>query len=132
MTLTFTVPGLPRSKERARHGKYGNVYTPTPTKNYEEEIWICAMKAGARQLCFGDRPLWLGLKVFMAPPKKPKYAFPTRRPDFDNLQKVVMDGLKHAFKDDAQVVGVLPGNGKFYGEPRIEIELTDNNNERKP
>lgn len=36
-----------------------------------------------------------------------------------------MDGLKPAYVDDGQIVGFLIGTGKFYGEPRTEVELTD-------
>ena len=45
-TYTFTVPGLPVCKERPRVGKYGNLYTPSKTKAYEEQVAICA-----REMC---------------------------------------------------------------------------------
>lgn len=87
-----------------------------------------AQSAGARQLMFADRPVWIGIRCFFKQPKKVRTILPnpTKSPDIDNVAKALMDGLKAAFVDDAQVVGFLPGSGKFWGEPqRVEVEITD-------
>jgi Holliday junction resolvase RusA-like endonuclease len=50
----------------------------------------------------------------------------TKRPDIDNLEKALLDGLGDAgiFGDDAQVCVRLPG-GKFYGAEgeRVGVEV---------
>ena len=48
---------------------------------------------------------------------------PTKKPDIDNIGKVVMDALnKIAFDDDSQVIKLLVE--KVYGEePRVEITI---------
>ena len=121
MNLRFIVPGTPIALARSRHGKNGNVYTPQRSLNYQEEIWIAAMKVGARQQCFGDRPVWLGLQVFVKQPKHAAHRWPTSKPDLDNYTKQVMDAMKPCWHDDAQVVGYLSGSGKFFaGGQRIE------------
>lgn len=127
MTLTFTVPGLPRAKERARKGKYGNMYTPRKTASYEAEIWACAQERRATQGMFGDRPVWVSLRVYMHFPRRPNsHNYPTVKPDFDNVLKAFLDGMKPAWKDDAQVVGILGGSGKFYSlVPHVEMVVTD-------
>lgn len=131
MKLTFTVPGTPMGKERPRFSRKTGVYPAKKTSAYEMEVWVCALKAGAKQLMFWDRPVWIGLKIYLPAPNDkrrsnvPKYGFPTKKPDFDNVLKSVTDGLKHAFKDDAQIIGVLPGSGKFFGDARVEVQVTD-------
>ena len=48
---------------------------------------------------------------------------PTKKPDWDNIGKIVSDSLNQiAYKDDAQVVSV--NFEKFYGEkPYIKVIL---------
>lgn len=125
MTLKFTVPGPPKALSRARKGQYGSIYTTREDLAYQNELWACALKAGARQRMFGGRPLWLGLWVYVKKPKHPTWPWPTTRPDLDNFTKQAMDGLGPAVADDAQIVGYLSGSGKYYGEPRLEVHLTD-------
>lgn len=135
MKLSFSVPGLPRAKQRPRHGRYGNVYTPRTTQAYEYEVWVMAQSAGARQLMFGDRPLWVGLKCYFTRPVRrcnriPLAPFPTRDPDIDNVLKVILDGMKAAYHDDSQVVGLLAGSGKYWAEKQsVYVFITDNREE---
>jgi crossover junction endodeoxyribonuclease RusA len=90
MRLQFIVPGLPRPKERPRKGKYGNMYTPRATQQYELEVWTMALSKGARQDCFKDRPLSVSITFTM---RNKQYA------DADNLAKSVLDGCKPMFDD---------------------------------
>lgn len=47
---------------------------------------------------------------------------PMRKPDADNIGKIILDALNGvAYKDDSQVVGLLVL--KRYGEPRVEVNI---------
>ena len=50
---------------------------------------------------------------------------PTRKPDFDNIGKVICDALNGiAYRDDAQIVDALVR--KFYSDiPRVIVEISD-------
>jgi Holliday junction resolvase RusA-like endonuclease len=50
---------------------------------------------------------------------------PTKRPDWDNLGKLVSDSLNGlAYKDDSQIVEATAA--KYYSDrPRVEIEITE-------
>lgn len=94
MILKFTVPGLPRPKERPRFGKHGNVYTPKATKAYEQEIWAMALSAGARQDCF--RGCYVAVSMIAYFDAQAEFD----RVDADNIGKICLDGLKPAFNDN--------------------------------
>lgn len=46
--LRFTVPGIPKPKERPRLGRHGNVYTPDSTSGFERALATYALQAMAR------------------------------------------------------------------------------------
>lgn len=48
---------------------------------------------------------------------------PTKKPDLDNIVKIVMDGLnKTAYSDDKQVV-ILTAGKKYSDEPHVTVEV---------
>ncbi len=106
--------GVPVAKGRPRFAKAtGHTYTPEKTRSFE-----AALKYAAEQV-MGERPpldgpLELDMQVVVpiaqSWPKKRQAAardlreWPTRKPDFDNFQKVV-DGLNMVvWVDDGQIV----------------------------
>lgn len=50
---------------------------------------------------------------------------PTKKPDADNIAKVVLDALNNiCYKDDTQVVELIVN--KYYSlEPRVEVIIKD-------
>ena len=143
MVLKFRVEGKPFGKQRPRVARIGNItraYTPKETVHYEEYIKLCFL-AAPESTCFRENfyssPLKLTVKAFYAIPKgislKARKALitanagvkmrPAKRPDIDNLCKVVLDALNTiAFKDDNQIVELIAE--KWYAEiPCIEISL---------
>jgi len=137
----FTVYGEPESKERHRtvRGKdrYGrktvHTYTPSKTKNHEEQIgWVYKSHYGGKRFEDGEA-LAVVINFFLKIPKRTSKKDtelmeqgkirPTSKKDVDNLEKTVLDGLNGvAYKDDSQVVE-LTGRKFFSVKPRTEIQI---------
>lgn len=133
MKLHFTLPIVAAPKGRPKavaFGGHARVYTPTKTAAYEAQVaMLAAQHLGGRMLA---GPLVLHLHFVLPRPqalnrrKDPEGCIPCdRRPDLDNLVKAVMDGLKAAWGDDAQVFSLRAE--KWYAEkgaaPRIEVTI---------
>jgi len=92
--IEFTVPGRPRPKQRPRKGKYGNMYTPRETQEYEGKVAWYALKAmrGKDKI---TGPVGVEIRLYF----KGK-----RAPDIDNCAKSLLDGMLNVvFADDRQV-----------------------------
>lgn len=85
MEYMFHVPGRAVPKARPRLGAAGHVYTPTPTRRYEEAVAWCAIAAGVR-LRPGDR-IAVACDFWLCPVTG----------DVDNRIKSILDGLQRAF-----------------------------------
>lgn len=136
-SIAFTVPGQPQGKGRPRVGKVGGharMFTPSKTVAYEGLI------SHAGQAAMHGRPLITGpvhvvldirLQVPVSWSKKKQaealagQVMPTTKPDIDNVEKAIFDGLNGvAWKDDVQVVGV--SKRKRYSEtPGVYIEIKE-------
>lgn len=116
MRYQFVVPGEPGSKGRPRfsnRGKYVSVHTPPKTVEYENLVRLSFMEqCGTPSMLEGS----LEVKIFayFSPPKNVSKVKlnkmltneiqPQKKPDSDNIAKVVLDSLnKVAFEDDKQV-----------------------------
>lgn len=116
MVITFTVTGEPQGKGRPRFNpRGGKPHTPGKTAAYEELIqW--EYRRQCKNYRFPDNvPLRLDIVAYYGIPqsasKKKQEAMvrallrPTKKPDYDNVQKIVGDALnKVAYKDDSQIV----------------------------
>jgi Holliday junction resolvase len=118
--ICFEIPGPIKGKARPRMTRTGMVYTPKDTVNYENLIKICYKEAVDAQLFDNlyNEPIKVNIKVYYEIPKsttKKKKAlmlldklYPTKKPDNDNIAKVILDSLNGiAYKDDAQVVELI-------------------------
>lgn len=149
--LEFIVPGEPQGKARprfARRGRYVSTYTPKETQSYEALVRYYAANARVQK---GLKPIStemrLGIKAYFKIPKsyskkrKEKCLNgeerPNKKPDSDNIAKIVLDGLNPKMKlnhalhraenvqeglylDDKQVVGLSVE--KWYAEePKVVI-----------
>lgn len=123
-------------KGRPRFVRNGNgvgVYTPDATVEAERAIagaWIVLNVQQVRR----PTPISLNIEARISRPKvhyrangqlKPNApAFPSTRPDLDNLLKTVKDALNGvAWEDDSQVVWVQAT--KVYGPPGWKIHVED-------
>lgn len=140
--IKFIVYGEPQGKGRPRFvsrynpetkKSFGQAHTPDKTIVYENLV-----KTEYSIQCEGfrfpdDAMLDMRIMAFYGIPKstsKKKKAFmlegkirPTKKPDMDNVMKVVADSLNQvAYKDDTQIVDAQCR--KFYSEkPRVEISI---------
>jgi len=132
MNIKLTVPGEPKGKQRPRWHKFGT-YTPTETVNYETYIKeLFTIKYP--DFIPLESTLEMELCMFLSIPKstgnkkkelmRTKAIQPGKRPDIDNVLKVVCDALeKLAYKNDSQIVDVVAT--KEYSErPRLEIKIS--------
>jgi Holliday junction resolvase RusA-like endonuclease len=136
--VTVSVPMQPVPKGRARHavrrtptgGVFVQTYTPDKTADYEallgarvaDAIMPYAPLDGALQL---DVLFVLKRPSSGISKRLVDTVWHTKRPDRDNLEKAVMDALKHFWRDDAQVC--VGRTAKVYAEPggipRVEIRI---------
>ena len=129
----FEVGGEPFGKERPR--VVGHAYTPNKTKDKEDEIALIY-----KSIYHGFRfekgvPLKVEMDFYFRIPKntsKKKCKMmeageirPAKRPDIDNVQKLVMDAANGViWADDSQVVEVVAR--KYWSDrPRVEVGVAE-------
>lgn len=138
--IEFTIPGEPRGKSRPRVVRLKNgastSYTPDKTVAYEElarqrfrQQWPSV------ELPFPDKtPVCVTITACFGIPKsasrKTRAAmlsgqnYPTKKPDMDNVVKIVLDALNgFAWHDDAQVVDLHVSKIYTDREPFVRVEL---------
>ena len=132
----FVIEGKIKGKGRPRfsnYGKYVKAYTPADTASYENLI-----KLQFRVSCgdwYSEQPLRMKIKaihgIVKSASKKDKAKMligeikPTKKPDADNIVKIICDALNGiAYKDDTQVVELEIS--KVYGEQeKVIVEITE-------
>lgn len=114
MIYEFSVPGKIIGKGRPRLNTYtGSVYTPTRTKDYEELVQQYFLLKYPTYKPFEGR-VKVEIGAYFGIPKATKKADkelmlqnkinPTKKPDIDNIVKIVLDAMNGvAFKDDIQI-----------------------------
>ena len=133
MFYEFEVPGKITGKGRPRvNTQTAIAYNPARTKDYEELIkqYFVLKYRGVEPL---EGRIEITIKAFIAIPKstskKEKDEIlkgnisPTKKPDIDNIAKIVLDALnKLAFKDDSQITR-LTIEKKYSDEEKIYVKI---------
>ena len=125
MIYEFEVKGDIKGKGRPRVNTYTcQVYTPNSTKDYEELIKQYFKIKYPRYVPLENRvfvKIVAYFKIPKATSKKDKELIeegklsPTKKPDIDNIVKIILDALnKMAFNDDNQITKLEVE--KVYGE----------------
>jgi len=156
--VVIVIAGSPTPKGRPRYAlirgrdgqpmvRGGHVlarsYTPARTKRYEGYVRLAAQQMMAGRPPY-DGPVSVDLEVTMRPPaswsrRRKARALrgeerPTKKPDGDNVEKLVWDALSDVvFVDDKQVVRW--SGRKEYGERdavRVTVRQVDSDTERRP
>ena len=129
--VILTLPGEPKAKQRPRFSK-GNTYTPNNTVTYENWVRTCFMNQEGRMLegelkaeiiCYYGIPKSASKKKAAA--MKEGSIRPIKKPDLDNIAKILLDSLnKMAYADDSQIVEL--SIKKYYGEqPLVRLCLEE-------
>lgn len=133
--VVIDLPGQPRGKGRPRFGRAGGfvrVWTDKKTASYEDllgaagrsamgglQVRLCALSV-AVDARMAIPPSWSKRKRLAALSGDLSH---TGKPDFDNIAKIVGDGLNGiVWKDDAQIVACA--FHKFYSaDPGLKISV---------
>ena len=122
-------------KQRPRMNTYtGRAYTPTKTKNYEYLVrQIFVTKYPKFEPILGKVRMTV-IAYFELPKKRSKLQeaemlagiiTPTKKPDWDNIGKIVSDALnKFAFKDDAQITEAAIIK-KYAITPKVYVKIEE-------
>ena len=135
MKYEFEVPGTIKGKGRPRVNSYtGTVYTPTTTKDYEYlvEQYFLLKYPKFKQL---EGRLSVSITAIFNIPKSTKKQdiikmlensiSPTKKPDIDNIVKIILDAMnKFAFKDDTQITK-LNVEKKYGAEEKISVIIEE-------
>ena len=114
MIYKIEIPGKPMGKQRPKFGK-GFTYTPKETVNYENYVKLIFMKKYGQPNLTGQ--IEACIKVYFDIPKSTSKIKktemllnkirPAKKPDCDNIAKIILDSLNGiAYKDDKQVVSL--------------------------
>ena len=131
--IMFTIPESPQGKARARTTRYGT-YTPEKTVLYENLLKIMYQQA-SRNIFNNKEPLKVTINAYFEPVKSTSkkkrkemlggLIYPTKKPDSDNIGKVICDALNGvAYGDDTQIVN-LEINKRYAEEARVEVEIKE-------
>lgn len=135
MIYEFEVPGKIIGKGRPRLNSYtGVVYTPTRTKDYETlvEQYFLIKYPRFKEL---EGRIKVSIIAYFAIPKSIKKSdidemlenniSPTKKPDIDNIVKIVLDSMnRFAFKDDTQITK-LEIEKKYGLEEKVYIKIEE-------
>lgn len=133
--IEFAIPGPPKGKDRPQFNRQtGTVFTPAPTKHYEQAVQAAYLNA-SQYMAEKDQPMAIYVTAFVEIPasdtKKKKerkllgFLKPVKKPDVDNILKIVMDGLNGiAYPDDKQITDAHVKK-RYSSEPRVEVVLME-------
>lgn len=135
MTYEFEIIGEIKGKARPRLNLYtGSIYTSKNTKEYEDLVRQYFLIKYPRYVPFENRVSAKILACFKVPKSASKKnrenmlngtITPIKKPDIDNIVKVILDSLNTiAFKDDTQVTKLEIE--KIYGEEeKVLVKLEE-------
>ena len=135
MIYEFEVPGKIIGKGRPRLNTYtGSVYTPTRTKDYESLVQQYFLLKYPKFKPFEGR-VHVEISAFFEVPKSAKQADknlmlenkinPTKKPDIDNIVKIVLDAMNGvAFKDDIQITK-LNVEKAYSTKESIQVKISE-------
>lgn len=140
MKLFIVIPGKPQGKARARTCKTGHSYTPENTVLYENLIKTSFLerygargkiRAQGKQKPALKMEIYAGFQVPKSFSNKDRIAalsedlLPTKKPDSDNIAKVVADALNGiAYDDDAQIAD-LTVIKRYTENPCVKVTIEE-------
>lgn len=118
--ITFIIDEPPQGKMRPRFTRTGHAYSPQKNKDYEK---LVKLSYHGEKL---EGVVNLRLTAYYQKPKKCKTLYPTKKPDIDNVAKIIMDSLNGvAYDDDKQVINLSIVKRWTDDYPRVEITISE-------
>lgn len=112
--VTFTIHGRPFAKQRPRFSRAsGRAFTPAATAAFEGTVGQIAAQHFPQPIAGPVRvTIWATFAPAQSWSRKKRDAHlhrpHTQKPDLDNIQKAILDGLNRiAFADDGQVAEII-------------------------
>ena len=130
--MKVTVEGKIKGKARPRVFN-GHAITPKDTVTYENWVKVCYQQAGGKLI---EGPIRATIDVYYKVPKsctkkrlqaiRGGLDYPCKKPDSDNVAKIILDSLnKIAFDDDSQVVELIVNKLWTEDTERVEFEISE-------
>lgn len=135
MIYEFEIPGKITGKGRPRvNTQTAIAYTPAKTKEYEELVKQYFILKYRRINPLEGR-IKIEMKAYFSIPKNTtkkqkeemlnNYISPTKKPDIDNIVKIILDSLnKLAFKDDNQITK-LEVEKLYAEEEKVYVKIKE-------
>lgn len=145
--MNFTIYGKPQGKARARtfyNPKLGRSQSVTPEKTvlYENYIKQCFLEqSNPSERWFEKEPIKMTIIACFEIPKSTSKKdreriaggklFPTKKPDADNIAKVICDALNGvAYGDDTQIISLTVCKVYTNGNPCVNVNLKGGKDEK--
>jgi len=142
--IRFTIPGEPQGKGRPKFSKRGNITiarTPEKTVIYENLVRMEYQRQCGNFRFGDDEQLSMTVNAYYSIPKSASKAkrtamengktLPTKKPDVDNVLKVIADSLNQiAYRDDAQIVRAII-NKRYALTPCVCVEIEPMNEQKE-
>lgn len=132
----IVVEGKIKGKQRPRfNSRTGSAYTPKETISYENWVRFCYREQGGKHLTGAIRAnITAYYKIPKSYTKKRVQAiregqeYPQKKPDSDNVAKIILDSLNTiAFDDDSQITELTVLKRYTEQNERVEFELEEVN-----
>lgn len=125
------IQGKIKGKARPRVTKKGFTFTPGDTVAYENWVKLCYKEQDGRKI---EGPIRAVITAYYKIPKsynkrrvqaiREGIEHPLKKPDADNIGKIILDSLNGmAYEDDAQVVVLMVVKKYTEDEERVELKL---------
>lgn len=136
MKVEFTVLGEPMGKQRpkfSRRGSCVHTYTPDKTVSYENLVKLEYERQCGNNSFPKGTEIKMHIEAYFSIPKSTskkkaaqmldKHIRPTKKPDADNIIKIIADSLNDiAYYDDSQIVSCKCD--KYYGsQPCVIVSI---------
>lgn len=131
---SFFIAGEVQAKQRPKfNGRFA--YTPKETVSYENLVKLQYQAQCGNYRYPDDVPLIVAIFVYIEPPqsasniKKTRMLnhaeYPLKKPDVDNVAKIILDALNGiAYRDDKQVVTLIVKKS-YAGESGVGVTISE-------
>ena len=129
--LSFEIPGKPGAKQRPRHTRNGHTYTPEETVNYENLVKVCFREKYPGFVPIDEAVVMDISAAFPIPEswskKKKMLALKSdiypRKPDWDNIGKIVSDALNGIAYTDDSLVSMCVVSKYYSSYPHVSVTI---------